>query len=318
MSAIKKELVEATGLKTVRGEDEQTFIARLTKAVASLDDAGWDGLSKPAQDYFNDCADAQNAKAKTLPVFPDAEKEEAPAPTRRGRAAPAEEEAPSKPARASKAKEEPSVVKIGDNVKVTTKRGKIISGTVVELDKSVMVVETADGEEELNRDRIDSVEIFYGDTNGDEATTTDAAVAVDDEVEITTKRGKTVKGKVVEIDGDILVVDSDGKESEHDVNEVTVKVIAAEAAPAKPSRRGAAPAADADKAEKAPRSVNSGVSIGTRIKEVIAENLSITEADLGKQLKKEGLEFRDNTLKLQFTDCMKFVAILRAKKIIKG
>lgn len=307
MSAIKKELVEATGLKTVRGEDAQVFIARLTKEVAKLDDKAWDGLSKAAQDYFNDCADAQNANAKTLPVFPDAEddKKEEDAPVRRGRSSPPAD---------TKAEDEKSVVKVGDSVAVTTKRGKVIKGNVVELDKSVMVVETADGEEELNRDRIESVEIFHGSAAdaGDDA---DATLKVGDEVEATTKRGKTVVGKIVEIDGDVIVVEADGKETEHDVADV--KLVAAEAPAAKPARRGSTSAADA-KEDKAPRSTNNGVSIGTRIKEIIAENLKISEADLGKQLKKEGLEFRDNTLKLNYTDCMKFIDVLRAKKIIKG
>jgi len=78
MSKIEKELLAATELKAKRGEDRQDLLGRIMKEVAELDDAAWDDLSQEAQDWFNDAADAKNAKAKTIPDFPDAEGDDEP------------------------------------------------------------------------------------------------------------------------------------------------------------------------------------------------------------------------------------------------
>lgn len=116
---VKKELLKATGLSEKKGEDGQALAKRLIRAVSELEDAAWGALSEEAQSWYNDAADALNAK-KTLPTLDEAEaeEEEAPAPARR-RAAPApdpepedesedEEEAEEEPAPKAKAKPAPA------------------------------------------------------------------------------------------------------------------------------------------------------------------------------------------------------------------
>ena len=323
MSKIQSELLKVTELSTKRGEERQDFLARLMKGVAELSDKDWDGLSQEAQDWFNDAADAKNAKAKVLPDFPDAEKEEEEQeekPKSRRGAAKDEAEAPAKP-------------KVGVVAKITTKRGKSATGTIVELDDEVVVIKHGDGtEEEFDRARVESIEVAStGAAKAEPAEPAEPVLKAGVEVTLTTKRGKSVTGKIVEIDDEVVVIDADGEEQEFNRDRVeTIKPVgkakAKKEEPAeeeeKPkSRRGAAKdeEAEAKGDEKPKRSSNAaGVSVGTRIKELIAEDFEATEEDIGKALKKEGIEFRDNTLKLQFTDCHKFVEILKKAKKIKG
>lgn len=321
MSKIQKELATATDLSTKRGEDRQEYLARLMKAVSELGDKDWDGLSKEAQDWFNDAADAKNAKAKSLPDFPDA----APADE------PEEKEAPK--TRRGAAKEEPAKPKVGVVAKVTTKRGKSSTGTIVELDDEVVVLKMGDGtEEEFDRSRVESIELaseVKGGKAAKEDEPEDDPIKVGANVTVTTKRGKEVTGKIVELDDEVIVLDVDGKDEEfaRDRVESIKPVKAAKGKPAaddgededKPKTRRGAAKDDAGEDDKPKRSSNAaGVSVGTRIKELIADDLSATEEQIGKQLKKEGIEFRENTLKLQFTDCHKFLDILKKKKIVKG
>ena len=60
------------------------------------------------------------------------------------------------------------------------------------------------------------------------------------------------------------------------------------------------------------------MSVGTRIKEIIADDIEASEADIAKVLKKEGIAFKENTLKLNYVDCHKFLDILKAKKMLKA
>lgn len=319
-SKIQKELAEATDINPKRGEDHQEYLARLVKGVAALSEKEWDGLSQKAQDWYNDAADAKNAKAKTLPDFPDAEKAEEEAPAKSGRRGAAkEEEAPAKP-------------KVGVVAKVTTKRGKSSTGTIVEIDDEVVVIKHGDGtEEEFDRSRLESIEVAGGAAKDDAGEDEADPIKVGADVIVVTKRGKEVAGKIVEIDDEVVVLDVDGKEEEFDRTRVeAIKPVKAAKPAAKgkakddaeeeapKTRRGAAKGDDAGD-EKPKRSSNAaGVSVGTRIKELIADDLEATEAEIGKILTKEGIEFRENTLSLQFKDCHKFVDILKAKKMLKG
>jgi len=322
MSKIQAELLKATDLSTKRGEDRQDFLARLMKGVAELSDKSWEGLSQKAQDWFNDAADAKNAKAKTLPDFPDMEAE-------------AEEEAPAKSSRRGAAKEEaPAKPKVGVVAKITTKRGKSSTGTIVEIDDDVVVIKHGDGtEEEFDRTRVESIEVAGDGKEEAQDEPEGPSFKVGSEVTVLTKRGKSVTGKIVEMDDELLVLDVDGKDEEFNrdrIESITIvggKVkgtkIEKEEAPAKSSRRSAAKddAGDdkGDDAGEKKRSSNApGVSVGTRIKEIIADDLEATEADIAKILKKEGIEFRENTLKLNYVDCHKFLDILKKKKLIKG
>lgn len=307
MSKIQTELMEATGLKAVRNEDRQDLVKRIMKAVGGLTDKEWEKLSGDAQDWFNAAADDQNAKKKVLPDFPDleeaGEEEQEEAPTSRRRGAGKEE---------AKADVKP---KVGVIAKVTTKRGKSYTGKIVELDDDVIVLKMGNGEEEeLDRSRVESIEVAGGEAAEAEA---EDPIKVGAEVTVLTKRGKEVTGKIVELDDEVIVLDVDGKDEELSRDRVeSIKPVKAAKAETS-SRRGAGkeePAAD----EKPKRASNAeGVSIGTRIKELIAEDFEASEADIAKTLKKEGIDFKDNTLKLNYVDCHKFITILKAKKRIK-
>lgn len=316
MSAIKKELVKATDLETKRGEDHTAFAGRLILAVGELNDKAWGELSDAAQDWFNDAVDAKNAKKKELPGFPDepsAELEPEKATTRRGRTE-AKEEA--KPA-------DESALKVGQRVKITNKRGKVFEGEVIELDKSVVVVKGADGEDEIDRDRIDSVEIFHGDAAAAEAGDgpADPEIKKGMVVTVVTKRGKEATGKIVELDDEVIILDVDGKDTEFDRDRVeTIKPMDTEKAEApKSGRRGAAKDDGKDaESEKPKRSSNpAGVSVGGRIREIMCEDMGITQEAVSKIMKKDGLEFRDTSLNMIYKDTAAVIALLKANKKLK-
>lgn len=70
MSAIEKELLKATNLKTKKGEDRQAYLVRLINAVQDLSDGDWDKISPEAQAWTNAGAKADNKK-KAVVDFPD-------------------------------------------------------------------------------------------------------------------------------------------------------------------------------------------------------------------------------------------------------
>lgn len=316
MSKIEKELASATGVEPKRGEERQDYLARIITGTGKLSDKDWDALSEDAQEWYNKAADVQNAnsdarkakgdKAKVteLPDFPDLEKEqeaEAPRRGRRSTAVPAEETA---------------VMKVGSQVTLTTKRGKVIKGEVVELDKEVVVVKTADGEEELALDRIESKEIHHGHKASDADDDGPAdPIKVGAEVVLKTKRGKEVSGKIVELDDEVVVLSVDGKDEEFSRDRV--ESITPAKATTSTGRRGSKPEA-AEPEGKAKRSSNEpGVSIGTRIKDLIAEDLERNEDDIAKILKKEGIDFKENTLKINFSEAQRLIESLRKYKRMK-
>lgn len=316
-SKIEKELVEVTDLSTKRGEDRQAYLKRLVVAVSELSDKDWEGLSKDAQDWYNNAADAQNAK-KALPDF---EEEETPAPTTRRRKSGDDDETSSDAGKAVEVKAKD--VKVDMPLTITTKRGKTETGHVVEVDDDVVVIKLGNGEEvEFNFDRIETMTTLAaskssGRKSGDDETEADP-IKVGAKVTVVTKRGKEYTGEIVEMDDEVLVLDCDGKEEELARDRVESIKLAGGKAKAEEktsSRRGAK-----DEGEKgeSKRSTNNGVSIGTRIKELIADNLDADEAAIAKLLKKEGLEFRENTLNLNYKDCHKFIEILKERKMLKA
>ena len=308
MSKIQSEISKATGVKAT-GADRQIILAALMAGVSSLSDEGWEGLTQESQDWFNSAADAKNAKKKTLPDFPDLEAEEE------------KEESKTSSRRSSKA-EAPAAVKVGDMVTVTTKRGKVVTGKMVERDDEVIVLDIDGKDEEFDVSRVESV-VAAAAAAKEEAVADEPAepeIEPGVNVTLTTKRGKVVTGKIVEMDDEVIVLDVDGKEEEFNRDRVeTVKPVGGkvkEEAKAT-SRRGASDQSLA-KDERFTRAINKeGVSIGTRIKELVADDMEATQADIAKMLKKEGIEFKDNTLNLNYVDAHKFVAILKAKKMLK-
>lgn len=76
MKSIEKEILSATKeLKKGRKEDNDDYLTRLVKALHSLDDDSWEDLSKGAQQWFNDAAEAVNKK-KQLPGFSDGDSDD--------------------------------------------------------------------------------------------------------------------------------------------------------------------------------------------------------------------------------------------------
>ncbi len=312
MSKIQKELCEAAEITELKKDgDRQGFLTRLSLTMDQLPDSQWEKLSKEAQNWVNEAADAVNAK-KDLPDFPDVEKEEAPATGRRRVAA--------------EDKKTPYAPKVKDDVKVTTKRGKVITGKIVEMDKEILVLKNTSGdEEELSRDRIESIEPLASAEPAKEEGPRDPKVG--DTVTLTTKRGKVVTGDVVEIDDKQVVLKVNGEEEEFDQDRVeSIKIEGGRKAESAGSSRRSAdkaePKADAkdDKKEddgKRTRASNGTVSVGTRIRELIIDDLDAKVDEIGKILKKEGLEFRDNTLSLNYTEMHKTLDLLRKKGLLK-
>lgn len=320
MSKILEELMKAAGLDKKRGEDRQALLMRVMLATKDLPDAKWDGLSQGAQDWFNDAADAKNAKAAELPELPDLEKEEAeekPAGRRRGAAA---EEEKAKPTGTKEITADD--VEKGMALRIVTKRGKDVSGIVEGVDDAGFSLKDGD---DFDFDRIDKMYALDTETKGRASKGADAdeeedPIKVGAIVELVTKRGKEVTGEIVELTDDLIVLEVNGKEEEFARDRVEkIKPVGGKKEEAAPSRRRGSDKGDEKPAgeEKAKRVSNEGVSIGTRIKELIADNLDADEAKIAKLLKAEGLEFKENTLKLNFVDAHKFVTILKAKKLLK-
>ncbi len=326
MSKIQKELIEATGVEKKRSEDNDAFLKRLVSKTSDLDDKAWNGLSTEAQDWFNSAADAINAK-QAIPEFPDEEKEEEEKPATRRRSA-KEEPAETKAA-------DPGA-KVGDSVKITTKRGKEVSGKVVEIDDEMVVVEV-DGEEvEHQRSRIESIVIVGGTAakssrrkpaEEDEPEAPKVAEPqVGDQITAVTKKGKEYSGKVIEIEDGCIVIASGDDELELDPDKLESLTIASakssrrkpaeEDEPKTSSRRSAKEEPEA-KAKKTTAKDNGGVSATGRMRELIVEDVSASIEDIDKAMKKEGLVYKDNTLALVYADAHKIIKLLREAKKLK-
>ena len=197
MSKSIKDLITGTAkLTQKRGEDEQDFIQRCVKVIQEVSDEEWNALGQDAQEWFNAAVEALN-DGRTAPAFPEEEKA---APARGGRKTAAKEEAG------------PASDVVGAEVKVTTARGKEIIGTIVEIDEDSMVVVDGEGtEHEFDRTRVKSVEFLNAE---EEAATGEPAVG--DDVIITTKRGTTAEGKIVEMDDEVVILDTgNGQDTEY-------------------------------------------------------------------------------------------------------
>ena len=335
MSKIQKELADATNVNLASGETitEPTYLKRLIKAVADLNDKAWGKLSGPAQDWFNTAADLANKK-KDIPAFPDAE------------------EAPARPRRRSSEDDEPVAAStkayepvVGDEVTVVTARGKTVVGEVVDpCDKGELVLKV-DGEEVgYALDRIESITGPKPKAEDEKpkrrraAEDDEPAVVepeVSDTVEITTKRGKKALGNVIEIDDKVVVIKTAaGDEDEYDKDKIESIVVKVKNAGAKsgstkseseaPARRSAS--TDAGKKEtpaegkqRATKDENGGVSVTLRAREIMCEDplnpMSLEE--LIAAMKKEKLSFNDNTVKMCHADCIKMFGLLKASKHLK-
>lgn len=318
MSKIQTELQDIAEVDPKRGESRQDFLMRMTVEVNRLPDSAWNKLSKEAQNWANEASDAANAK-KTIPDFPDMDP---PAEASSGRR------------RTAAADDAPYEPKVKDDVKITTKRGKVVTGKIVEMDKEVIVLKNTEGaEEEVSRDRVEKIEpLASGGGSGRSADKEDPGPrdpAKGDTLTITTKRGKVATGECVEITDEFIVIKVNGEETEFDKDRIeSVKIEGGQRRAAESSgtsRRSADDSKDKDGGGKdaktedggRTRSTNAGVSVGQRIRELIIEDMSAKVEDIGKALKKEGLEFRDNTLSLNYNEAHKFLELLDKKGKLK-
>jgi preprotein translocase subunit YajC len=332
-SAIYSELSKAAGIKFKTGEDLQAYFIELLKGIASLKDPEWDALSVEAQDWYNAAAKAKNKK-EPIVDFPDLEKEKE------------EEEAPRRSRRKAEEEEddkgsEELMLKVGDEVTVVNAKGKERVGTIVEQDAKMLVIkDNGDGEEyEYTRATLQSITKKNGDVEEDQPRRSRRKAEEEDEpavpeikkgdkVVAVTKRGKTIKGVVEKISDDMVSIDDgddvwdfEKERLESLLPDGVTKTVKKEEDGDEAPRRGRTSTKEKEEPKEEgarTRSSNKeGVSIGQRIRELIAEDLDITEEAIGKQLKKEGIDFKENTLNLNYKESMKFIAILKAAKRLK-
>jgi hypothetical protein len=157
-------------------------------------------------------------------------------------------------------------------------------------------------------------------------------------VTIATKKSE-VTGMVTAVDGEeevVTVTDEDDEESE--IGAARIKTITCLERPKKKAAGKKAPAKKAepeddpededepaakkpaDKAaekEKPPRAKNPGVSITSKIRDMVCEDDSLTQEEIGKALTKEGLNWNPSTLQLQYTEVQRTIKALRELGRIK-
>lgn len=334
-SKIQQELAKAAECDPKKGEtiSSPEYIKRLVVLVSKLSDPAWEKLSAEAQDWTNAAAAAVN-KGKDAAPYPDL-KEEAEEPVRRRRAAVDDDE----DKKTTKAYEPAK----GDVVKVVTKRGKEYEGKVVDPDdKGELVLLVGKDEIGVDLERIDTITPVQDEKDepksrrrqaeDDEPDLSKAEPEVKDTVEITTSRGKVLVGNVIEIDDKIIVIKTAaGVEVEFDLERVKSVVVKVKNAGAKkdakkdeePTGRtrtksgGEEPEADA-KTKRTSKDDNGGVSVTMRARELICDNMDATKEQITKMMQKEGLEFKENTVQLIYTDCHKMFKLLRDRKLLKG
>lgn len=309
MSKIEKILCDAAEIDQKRDEERQAFLVRLVTAVGKLPDAEWDDLDGKAQDWINSATDALNAK-KAVADFPDAVKKDEPSEGSRRRRASAEESP----------KAEAYTPKLKDDVVITNKRDKTFTGKIVEMDKEVIVLKLTTGEEEeIMRDRIETIRPLTGGGSSSQAADEGPAdPKVGDTVTLTTKRDKVYTGELVEINDKIAVIKGADGEDEFDIDRVKdIKVHPKRAAEAGSTRRRSSEEAKEEAPAARTRVTNGGVSVSQKITELIIENMDAKVDEIGKLLKKDGIEFKENTLGLNYTAIHKTLDALRKAKMLK-
>lgn len=314
MSAIQRELTEATGVKETKGETRDAFLDKVMMAVRELPEKKWDALSDEAADWYNNAMDRKNANiknpaaARPIDDFPDYK----PAEPARGRR------------RSADAEDQPKAdLAPGATATVVTSRDKTYTGEVVEVSDADLVLRV-DGEElEFSRAKLKSVEVAGAAAGSGPEPEGPREPAIGDIIVIVTTRDKTYEGEVIEADAENLVLKVGSEELEFDpakLKSVEVKKWDAAAAP-EPAGRTRARAGAKDKetvAEEDKRSSNPrGISIGGRIREIMAESLDTTLEQVVKQLNKEGLNFRDTSANMIYRDTKQFLELLKANKKIK-
>lgn len=331
MSAIQKELTKTLDLDAPKRGDRQEFLVEVVRGVTKLSDSQWNSMSPAAQNWFNDAVDARNAKA-TIPEFPDFEEEQEEAPARRR--ASADDDAPKGGTRVEVKEKD---LKPGMPISLVTLRGKEDTGHVIEVVKGILAIKQGNGEEvEYDLERIDKMYTLATESKEEDAPRRRRSAEDDEpadpikvgvEVKIVTKRGKEETGEIIELSDKVLVLKVGKEELEYTrANLESVTPVGGKREEGTTRRRTASDEGKdtkdtkggKDEADgKSKRSSNDGVSVGQRISELILDDLKATEEDIAKALKKEGLEFRENTLKLNFKSTHKFLDLLKERKLLK-
>lgn len=334
-SKIQTELAKATEVTPDKGETlkSQSYLLALMKGIAKLSEKDWDALSEPAQDWFNEAADAKAAKKPDVPGFPDLEEpKEEEAPERRGRrGADAEPEAPAAGLR------EP---KKGDKVIVTTKKGSKVKGKVVDPnDGGELVIDdgSKDGDVGIKLANVEKLEFVETKAAEPEATGRRRKAADDedppasnepevgDTVQLETARGSIKLGNLIELtDATIVIKDAAGEEMEYDrdrIKSLVVKVKnatvkAGKGEPETPARRGASKGED--KADGGEKDSKAGAGKATlHAREIILDDLSLSKDQVLKALKKEFPDVKENTINLIYTEVHKLVGMMKERKMLK-
>jgi len=194
----------------------------------------------------------------------------------------------------------------GDFVTLTTKRNAIIFGVIVEITDDIVVLDVDGKEAEYDRARVASIVVNPESEPVEEAGS--ATPVVGDYIKAVTKRNKEVEGKVVEIDENILIIDVDGADVEVDMDTAkSLEIVKDEVKATGRSRRGATDekkgaAEPEEKKTKTTKADNGGVSVGLRMRQVICENPDDKVEAINKLLEKEGLSFKEATLKIVYKD----------------
>lgn len=319
MSKIQKHIEAILETKPKRNEDRQEYLIRVAKEINEASDDDYAALGKGEDGkatlaWYDSACDALEAK-KPAPEFPDVEKEEAEdKPTRRRKAA-EEDEAP--------ANVEP---KVGDKVKVTTKRDKVYEGEVVEIDADVIVVKTDDDEEELQRSRLASIEVIGGKSKGKAKEDDEPAdpIRVGAEVKVVTKRGKEFVGEIVELDDSTIVLKTDDGEEDlqrsrvESIEPVGGKSKGKAEAEDKPTRRKA-PAKEEGEEEGGRAGAGQGVQLRQMLVDILADDGALPEkAEFLKLAKKKFPDAKDNTLGIVHGEVVKLVDMLKKAKLLKA
>lgn len=331
MSKIQEELAKVSETNPREGEsiDSQSYMKRLAIAINEIPEKAWDKLSDDAQEWSNAAAKAVTAK-EDIKVYADFKPAASEGRRTRTRVSD-EDETPKK----SEAKYEP---RKGDTVSVVTKRGKKFEGEILNPDDKGELVLKVDGDElGLDLDKIDTIELLKSAAADDpaprrrRAAEDDDAPAgknepeVGDTIAFKTKRGKDVLGVLIEDQPDMIVIrDTVGDEVEYDKSKidgnVTIKVKGkAESKGGGKAEKDEPKAGKDDGGEKtrSSRSENGGVSVTTRLREIIVDDKTLTLDDVKKKLDKEGLKYNESTAKMVYADCHKMFELLAAGGEIK-
>lgn len=320
---VRKELEKATGVTRASGQAEKDYLLLVMRKVAALDDKEWKALSEPAQDWYNDAAEAVNDK-KDPPTLGDSEPATEPR-SRRRTNDDTHDVSRTETRRREAEPEGPADPKVGDEVVVKTEDGDTFKGKVLEIGERSIVIDD-DGEEEvIKRKSVKSIKVVGGSSAKDEPA---AEPKVGDTVDVTMEDGEVFTGELLEAGERSVVVEVKGEEEVLKRAKIkSIKVAGGKSAPKDEpkeekttrTRRGASDGDD----DKTPRTrARRGSGDGeesdvAKAWKLIAENLEDDFDAVVKKVAKAGLDVKDNTLNIKFNDVHKHYKLFKELGYIK-